>query len=104
MVSTLIFQLLNPINSILNIKPKFHICQDRMDSYLKNRFHHHLDTIQSLQRSSDKFWELCMNYEEICTWLAAKSSETEMTTEEHKAASELIQELEKEIEAVIKSV
>ncbi|MGI9570126.1 MAG: hypothetical protein ACR2PH_10425 [Desulfobulbia bacterium] len=75
-----------------------------MTDHIKRKFNTHLTTIEALQQSNAIFSELCEDYEEICTWLAARSSEVEMTTEEQRLARELIRELEIEIEKTISNV
>ena len=72
-----------------------------MAGHLKSRFGDQFSAIQALQQSDGLFWEICMNYEEVCTWLVARTHKKEITTEERTQADELIRELEIEIEKAI---
>ncbi|MFW2368451.1 MAG: hypothetical protein ACN4GW_18700 [Desulforhopalus sp.] len=51
-----------------------------------------------MQRN-DLFAEMCADYEEVCTWLAGRTSKEELTAEEYSVAQDLIRELESEIAA-----
>ena len=68
-----------------------------MIDHLQKRFGDHLETINRLRQDNEMFAEMCAHYEELCTWLTARTSEQELTTEERSQARELIEELQSEI-------
>ena len=74
-----------------------------MTDHLQKRFADHLTVIQKLRQSNEMFEEMCANYEEICTWLSARTRAHELTPEEQFQARELIEELQDEITEAIKN-
>ncbi len=73
-----------------------------MIDHLQKRFGDHLETINQLKQDDELFAEMCAHYEELCTWISARTSEQELTTEERSQAHELIEELQIEISEAIR--
>lgn len=73
-----------------------------MIDHLQKSFGDHLEIITRLRQENEMFAEMCANYEELCTWLSARTSEQELPAEEHYQARELIEELHNEITEAIR--
>ena len=61
----------------------------------------HSSLILELVQRDEIFAEICADYEEICTWFAARTIKEELTAEEYSVARDLIRELEEEIAAAV---
>jgi len=66
------------------------------------KFADQIDSIQTLLKTDATFEEICTDYEEICAWLASQQESTVLSTEEIEHARELIQELEDEINKMLR--
>jgi len=66
------------------------------------KFADQIDSIQTLLKTDAAFEEVCADFEEICTWLASQQESTVLSTEEIEHARELIQELEDEINKMLR--
>ena len=73
-----------------------------MSDLIYRKFAGQIDNIQTLLKTDATFEEVCADYEEICTWLASQQESTVLPTEEIEHARELIQELEDEINKMLK--
>ena len=73
-----------------------------MSDLIYRKFADQIDSIQTLLKTDAIFEEVCTDYEEICTWLASQQESTVLSTEEIEHARELIQELEDEINKMLK--
>ena len=73
-----------------------------MPDHIYRKFADQIDSIQTLLKTDATFEEVCADYEEICTWLASQQESTVLSTEEIEHARELIQELEDEINKMLK--
>ncbi len=73
-----------------------------MFDHLQKRFGDHFEIITQLRQDNEMFAEMCANYEELCTWFSARTSEQELTSEERYQARELIEELQNEITEAIR--
>lgn len=72
-----------------------------MNYHVQKKFPEHSSLIRELLQSNELFTEICADYEEVCTWLAGRTSKEELTAEEYSVAQDLIRELESEIAAVV---
>jgi hypothetical protein len=70
-----------------------------MNYHVQKKFPEHSSLIGELMQRNDLFAEMCADYEEVCTWLAGRTSKEELTAEEYSVAQDLIRELESEIAA-----
>jgi uncharacterized protein YdcH (DUF465 family) len=70
--------------------------------YIYRKFADQIDSIQTLLKTDANFEEVCADYEEICTWLTSQQVSTALPTEEIEHARELIQELEDEINKMLR--
>jgi uncharacterized protein YdcH (DUF465 family) len=70
--------------------------------YIYRKFADQIDSIQTLLKTDANFEEVCADYEEICTWLTSQQVSTALPTEEIEHARELIQELEDEINKILR--
>ena len=70
-----------------------------MTHHLFIKFPDHRESIRARLQTDATFREVCADYEEICTWLAARHRSVNRSSQEQEEeqARELIQELEKEI-------
>ena len=68
-----------------------------MDDHVYRKFPDHIAAIKALRNKDATFSEICKDYEEMCTWLAAQSHPVDLQSEECIDARVLIQELEDEI-------
>ena len=73
-----------------------------MSDHIYRKFADQIDSIQTLLKTDAAFEEVCADYEEICTWLASQQESTVLSTEEIEHARELIQELEDEINKMLR--
>lgn len=73
-----------------------------MSDLIYRKFADQIDSIQTLLKTDATFEEVCADYEEICTWLASQQESTVLSTEEIEHARELIQELEDEINKMLR--
>lgn len=73
-----------------------------MIDHLQKKFGDHLETINQLRQENEMFAEMCANYEELCTWLSARTIDQELTPEDRYQARELIEELQTEITEAIR--
>ena len=73
-----------------------------MSNHIYKKFADQIDSIQALLKTDATFEEVCADYEEICTWLASQQESTVLSTEEIEHARELIQELEDEINKMLR--
>ena len=73
-----------------------------MSDLIYRKFADQIDSIQTLLKTDATFEEVCADYEEIFTWLASQQESTVLSTEEIEHARELIQELEDEINKMLK--
>ena len=73
-----------------------------MAEHVYRKFPNHIEAIQALLQTDATFEEICADYEEICTWLASQQESTVLHTEEIEHARELIQELEDEINKMLR--
>lgn len=72
-----------------------------MNYHVQKKFPEYSSLIRELLQSNEIFAEICTDYEEVCTWLAGRTSKGELTAEEYSVAQDLIGELEDEIIAVV---
>ena len=75
-----------------------------MNYHLQKKFPEHSSLIRELLQRNEMFAEICGDYEEVCTWLAGRTSKEELTAEEYSVAQDLIRELEDEIAAVVEKI
>ena len=75
-----------------------------MNYHIQKKFPEQQLLIQDLLQENEMFAEICANYEEICTWLAGRTSKEELTSEEYSIAQDLIRELEDEIIAAVEKM
>ena len=68
-----------------------------MTDHIYRNFADHEESIRALLRTDATFGEVCADYEEICTWLAAQRRTAGPTDEEYDYAREVVRELEDEI-------
>lgn len=68
-----------------------------MTDHVHRKFADQLERIQSLLQKDAAFAEMCADYEEICTWLAAHSRTQSPSTDECDQARDLMRDLEIEI-------
>ena len=68
-----------------------------MTDYVYRKYPDLVKAIQKLRNNNATFDEICYDYEEMCTWLAAQSHPIDLQSEECVDARELIQDLEDEI-------
>jgi len=73
-----------------------------VSDHIYRKFADQIDSIQTLLKTDATFEEVCADYEEICTWLTSQQESTVLSTEEIEHARELIQELEDEINKMLK--
>ena len=73
-----------------------------MSDLIYRKFADQIDSIQTLLKTDAAFEEVCADYEEIGTWLASQQESTVLSTEEIEHARELIQELEDEINKMLR--
>ena len=73
-----------------------------MSDHIYRKFADQIESIQTLLKTDATFEEVCADYEEICTWLAFQQESTVLSTEEIEHARELIQELEDEINKMLR--
>ena len=73
-----------------------------MSDHIYRKFADQIESIQTLLKTDATFEEVCADYEEICTWLASQQESTVLSTEEVEHARELIQELEDEINKMLR--
>ena len=69
----------------------------KMTEHAYRKFPEHAALIQALREKDRTFREICDDYEEMCTWLAAQSSSIDPHAEERLHAREIIRDLEAEI-------
>ena len=67
-----------------------------MTEHLYSRFSDHIEMIQARLEEDGTFEQICVDYEEACTWLALRC-QTEGSSKECDRARELIKSLEQEI-------
>ena len=75
-----------------------------MNYHVQKKFPEYSSHIRELLQSNEIFAEMCADYEEVCTWLAGRTSKEELTAEEYSVAQDLIRELEDEIAAVVEKI
>ena len=73
-----------------------------MTGHAYRKFPEHAALIQALREKDRTFREICDDYEEMCTWLAAQSSSIDPHAEELLHAREIIRDLEAEIKKVLR--
>jgi len=73
-----------------------------MTAYVYQKFPDRIEAIKSALQADDDFSEICADYEELCTWLAARQHPANESCEECERALELRAELEQEITRVLK--
>ena len=73
-----------------------------MTEHVYRKFPEHAALIQALRDKDRTFREICDDYEEMCTWLAAQSSSIDPHAEELVHAREIIRDLEAEIKKVLR--
>ena len=66
------------------------------------RFPNYIEAIQALLQKDATFREICEDYEEICTWLDDYCRTQGRPSEEYDHARAIIQDLEDEINQVLK--
>ena len=74
-----------------------------MTDHVCRKFPNYTEAIQALLQKDDTFREICINYEEICTWLHDYCRSKGRPSKECDFARELIRELEDEIAEVLRS-
>jgi len=65
--------------------------------YLSQKFPRQIDAIQAFKAKDATFREVCADYQEICTWLAAHDCSAARDPEEWGTARALKRDLEDEI-------
>ena len=73
-----------------------------MTNHVFNNFPDQSENIQSLLLTDAIFEQMCADYEEICTWLAAQCRPTGVSSEEYNRARELVRDLETEIKNALR--
>ncbi len=68
-----------------------------MTDYISHTFPGHCTAIRALRKKDAIFNEVCEDYEEMCTWLAAQSCSIDPDSKECRQAREIIRDLEEEI-------
>ena len=68
-----------------------------MTEHVYRKFPDRAAFIKALRDKDTTFREICEDYEEMCTWLVAKSSSIDPHAEERLHASKIIRDLEAEI-------
>ena len=69
----------------------------KMTEHVYRKFPEHAALIQALMNKDAAFREMCDDYEEMYTWLAAESGSIDPHAEELLHAGEIIRDLEAEI-------
>ncbi len=72
-----------------------------MTDHVYRKFPQHREAIQGLLQKDTNFREICDDYEEICTWLAAYCRSGSRASEEYDRAQEMLRDLEDEINKVL---
>ena len=72
-----------------------------MTAHIYKRFPDRIEAIKSALQADEAFGEIYADYEEICTWLAARQRPASESCEECERALELWTELEQEITRVL---
>lgn len=75
-----------------------------MNYHVQKKFPEQSSLIRELLQRNEMFAEICADYEEVCTWLAGRTSKAELTAEEYSVAQDLIRELEDEIIAAVEKM
>lgn len=73
-----------------------------MTEHVYRRYPDRVERIQALKNRDTQFCEMCDDYEEMCTWLAAQTGPLDSHSEEYIQAKEIIQDLEDEIARALK--
>ena len=73
-----------------------------MTDHIKKKFHNHIGQIQTLIQTDATFEEICMDYEEMSTYLENYCRSQGRRTEECDNARDLIRDLEDEIQRKLK--
>ena len=73
-----------------------------MTHHVFKNFPDQSENIRSLLHTDGTFEQMCADYEEICTWLAAQCRPTGVSSEEYDRAWELVRDLENEIKNVLR--
>ena len=73
-----------------------------MTDRVYNRFPNHKEAIKVLMQENASFKEMCVDYEEICTWIDEYGPTRDQPSEEGEIAWELMRDLEDEIEKALK--
>ena len=68
-----------------------------MTAHVCRKYFNHTKAIRALRDTDASFNEMCNDYEEMCTWLAAQNCLTDSLSEECTHAREIIRDLEAEI-------
>lgn len=73
-----------------------------MSAHIYKRFPDRIEAIKTALQADDDFGEIFADYEEICTWLAARQRPANESCKECERAVELRAEPEQEISRVLK--
>ena len=68
-----------------------------MTEHVYRRYPDRSERIQALKNTDAQFCEMCDDYEEMCTWLAAQTRPLNPVSEDITQAKEIIRDLEDEI-------
>lgn len=68
-----------------------------MTEHVYRKYPDRAEHIQALRNRDTEFSQICDDYEEMCTWLAAKTRSLDPHAEEFNQAKEIIRDLEDEI-------
>jgi hypothetical protein len=74
-----------------------------MTEHVNRKYPEHVGAIEALRENDPSFSEMCNDYEEMCTWMAAQSCSLDPHSEECNQAKEIIRDLEYEIERMLKT-
>jgi uncharacterized protein YdcH (DUF465 family) len=72
-----------------------------MTEHVYRKYPGRAERIQELKNRDTQFGEICDDYEEMCTWLAAQNRRLEPHSEEITQAKEIIRDLEDEIKKAL---
>ena len=73
-----------------------------MTEHVYLKYPEHVKAIQALRHKDAAFSEMCDDYEEMCSWLAAQSCSIDPQSEECADAREIIRDLEDDIKKALK--
>ena len=73
-----------------------------MNDHIYRKYPDHVEAIRALRNKDFAFSEMCDDYEEMCTWLAAQSCTLAPHAEECFQAQEIIRDLEEDIKKALR--